>query len=169
VQHDGILRKIGRVRYAWGSLLVVVLCALSACGNAPQEAGQVLQRHEMSVELRTSFAPASARPVPPAAVPSTREELHKHLRDLTLLLNGQCTSGPGPDCTERAQRILQTAQAVRTNIESDPDRARFQPAVEIVNRLNDVTPDQLTTESTRNRVLQTGTDLQSWLSANFVW
>ena len=73
-----------------------------------------------------------------------------------------------PDCEAQVREVLATAQAIRENIENDQDRIRFQPAVQIIDQLSGVTPDQLTVPATQNRILEVGAQLQSWLAKNFV-
>ncbi len=160
------------VRHRWISLVVVVLmCSSTACGDDPQGA----KSPELPATVQTSGVQTSGSPgisthtaLPPGPVPSSRDTLHRHMQELTLLLNVRCssTAPEGLDCTTQAQQIAAVAVAIRQNIETGPDSVRFHEAVQIINRLNSVPQDRMADPSAQQQVLGIGAALQSWLSSS---
>jgi hypothetical protein len=78
------------MRYGWMSLAILVVCALPACGSDPhgQGAGPVEDRGAVLVPSLSGSSASAPKPIS-ASVPSVREMLHQHLRELTLLLNSR--------------------------------------------------------------------------------
>jgi hypothetical protein len=171
-----VSRADGRSRTRGGWTVVVLLAsvwALAACSSDPQDIGPTGNRGELPVSPPP--APTDARPMlPPAATPSPREELHKNMRELTLLLNVNCqpSAAPAAECDLHILRVLTTVRTVRTVrdvVDKDQDRQPLQPAVRIIDQLNDITPDTATVAPNQNRILTVSTELQAWLTKNFTW
>ena len=101
---------------------------------------------------------------PPDSAPADRQPaLRQHLLDLTPMVTGPCAP---QECTNRARTILAKVTAIKQTIVDGPDRDRFQPAVDIADKLTGVPPDSAHDPDVQRQIVATGVELRSWLDQN---